>query len=275
MRKVKIKKIRKLPKGDRYDLTVPETSNFFANGILIHNTSQRTGYVKYDNRSWWQRLLRFEPSYQIVTGTRNVVKNPVNFNRNDLEGGYYSGTNFRKEAQNRVVKNGLKKDEVIYYEVAGFSGPNTPIMPDHKLKWSELKAAGFTKEEFEKLKENYGETVTYHYGCNKGEFDIRVYRITQNGVDLSDKEMRERCEELDLTPVEYLGTFNTNDDLMEISKELAEQHEEHQIREGVCLRLEDSEGKLLKIVKYKSFLFACLEGIQANSEKYVNLEEIS
>jgi len=79
MRKVKIKKIRKLPKGDRYDLTVPETSNFFANGILIHNTSQRTGYVKYDNRSWWQRLLRFEPSYQIVTGTRNVVKNPVKF----------------------------------------------------------------------------------------------------------------------------------------------------------------------------------------------------
>ena len=40
MEKVKLKKITKLEKKlDRYDLTISSTGNFFANGILIHNTS--------------------------------------------------------------------------------------------------------------------------------------------------------------------------------------------------------------------------------------------
>ena len=40
MEQVKIKSIKKLPyKLDRYDLTINSTHNFFANGILIHNTS--------------------------------------------------------------------------------------------------------------------------------------------------------------------------------------------------------------------------------------------
>lgn len=47
MRKIKIKSIEKLNKpNDRYDLTIPKNHNFFANGILIHNTSGRTGHVK-------------------------------------------------------------------------------------------------------------------------------------------------------------------------------------------------------------------------------------
>ena len=39
MQTVKIKSITKIPKTHRHHLTVPSTSNFFANNILIHNTS--------------------------------------------------------------------------------------------------------------------------------------------------------------------------------------------------------------------------------------------
>ena len=39
MQQIKIKSITKIPRTDRYDLTVSATNNFFANGVLIHNTS--------------------------------------------------------------------------------------------------------------------------------------------------------------------------------------------------------------------------------------------
>lgn len=39
MQEVKIKSIKKIQRMDRYDLTVSATNNFFANGVLIHNTS--------------------------------------------------------------------------------------------------------------------------------------------------------------------------------------------------------------------------------------------
>ena len=39
MKIVKIKSIKKIDISDRYDLTVNATNNFFANGVLIHNSS--------------------------------------------------------------------------------------------------------------------------------------------------------------------------------------------------------------------------------------------
>ena len=38
---MKIKSIKKIDKLDRYDLTVNTTHNFFANNVLIHNTSEK------------------------------------------------------------------------------------------------------------------------------------------------------------------------------------------------------------------------------------------
>ena len=46
MKLVKIKSIKKLDKVyDRYDLTICSTNNFYANDILIHNTSHVIGNV--------------------------------------------------------------------------------------------------------------------------------------------------------------------------------------------------------------------------------------
>ena len=69
MEQVKIKSIRKLPKKlDRYDLTINSTHNFFANNILIHNTSFICGNVltkRYPDESFIKKSVR---------GIRNFIR---------------------------------------------------------------------------------------------------------------------------------------------------------------------------------------------------------
>jgi len=234
--------------------------------IKTHGTSQRSGYVRYDNRSWWQRLLKLSlnNNYVYILGTRNTVRNPFAKSRDP---------DFREIAHKTVIAKGLKKNEVIYYEILGFENETRSIMPDHKMNFSDFKDKGFNREEFDSVVNKYGETITYHYGCQPGTHRIEVYRIVQDGKDLSDQDMRERCMELDISPVGLLGYHNTNDDLLQLAEQLANQNEGCQIREGVAVRIENN-GNLYKILKYKSFLFTTLEGIQSNLD-YVNLEEIS
>ena len=83
MELVKIKKITKLTKPlDRYDLTVPKNSNFFANGILIHNTSGIFSNILCNRKlSRWEKIKKFfgfkvvETEYGNVYSSRNVIKN--------------------------------------------------------------------------------------------------------------------------------------------------------------------------------------------------------
>ena len=44
-KQLRITSIKKINKRDRYDLTINSTRNFFANGVLIHNTSGRYTYT--------------------------------------------------------------------------------------------------------------------------------------------------------------------------------------------------------------------------------------
>ena len=83
MKQVKIKSIEKLPiKYDRYDLTVNSTGNFFANDILIHNTSAIYSRVLCKKSlNWYQKFLKFcganipEIDYDYLYASRSVVKN--------------------------------------------------------------------------------------------------------------------------------------------------------------------------------------------------------
>ena len=242
-----------------------------------HGTSGRTGYVVYDTRSWWQKLLRVPASYHYVTGTRKTVKNPIGYG-DSVDDGYYAGSNFRQKIHNQIKEAGLKKDEILYYEIVGYDN-QTPIMPNHPLEWKTFKSEGFSKEEFQELIDQYGPVVKYHYGNKEGEFCFRVYRITQNGRDLSNFDMLERCEELGFIAVPQLSKTTTNMDskeLMFYAKGLSERQDaDGQFREGVCLRIEDSDGKLVKVLKYKSSNFCILENIKKNDVNYVDMEEIS
>ena len=239
-----------------------------------HGTSGRTGYVKYDDRSGLAKLLGRPVGYRHVTGSRNVVKNPATFGKVG-DGGFYKDSGFRFAAHQMIAPK-LNRDEVIYYEILGFSNETTPIMPNHKFKWDDFKNQGFTKDEFNSIVKTYGEQATYHYGNLPGEFSVEVYRIVQGGKDLSHTDMVERCAELSLDTVPYVSTLHSGLDLMDYCALMsASQDAGGQLREGLCLRLETPDGELLKIVKYKSTLFSILEGIKRNDVNYVDMEEIS
>jgi len=236
--------------------------------VKKHGTSGRTGYVPYKS-GWFGR-----PRYRYVTGTRNVTYNPDTFGKN-TDTGFYKGTNFRFQAHERVIAKGLRKDEIVYYEILGFSGPSTPIMPNHKLKKSDFKNAGYSAEEFQSLLDTYGDEITYHYGNDPGDFSIEVYRITQDGVDLNFQEMSDRCVELGLRGVHVVAMTTSEDNLMKESEYYSKDVDlGNQLREGIVIRLEDS-GEFVKMVKYKSFTFCTLEGIRSNDPNEVNLEEVS
>ena len=162
MKSLKITKIEKIEKKDRYDLTVPDTHNFFANGVLIHNTSGRTGRVKstffkynkvksklndfiwhidatarkLSRKAKWLKFLKnvntptFElrptsskEEWEYVTGSRRVVIDP-----NTEYQGFYNGDPFREQIHQKIKDIGLQKGEVIYYEIVGFTDQNGPIM---------------------------------------------------------------------------------------------------------------------------------------------------
>ena len=258
----------------QYSHMIPEGLNAIITSKM-HGTSGRTGYVKYDTRRFLGRLLKRPVKYQYVTGTRNVVKNPIGYGESK-DDGYYAGTTFRQRCHSIIQSAGLYKDEVVYYEIVGFESEGKPIMPNHKLDWKDFKDSGFSKKEFQQLVDQFSETITYHYGQEDGECEIRVYRITNKNVDLSDQKMRQRCQELGLQCVSKLTEIDSGEDLMGICKDLSEESDmQGQLREGVCVRLEDLEGKLVKIVKYKSNRFAILEGIKRNDVDYVDMEEIN
>lgn len=83
MQKLKIKNIKKLNKtNDRYDLTINTTKNFFANGILIHNTSAVLAHVlckkklRFRDKLAMKLGIKVEESYyDYLFSSRRCVKN--------------------------------------------------------------------------------------------------------------------------------------------------------------------------------------------------------
>lgn len=133
MEQVKIKSIKKLPyKLDRYDLTINSTHNFFANGILIHNTSAIFANILTNMpTNWFKRMWRklwgkheFDQKYNLVYSSRTVIKNEF-INPKQKAGGYYSDDVWGYWAEKL---NGLiPLDFCIYGEIVGYTPNGTSI----------------------------------------------------------------------------------------------------------------------------------------------------
>jgi len=270
MTPVKIKKITKLSsKNDRYDIQVAKNHNFFANNILIHNTSQRSAYGLDERKiRWWEKVFhKFLPiktlEWKWYVGTRNVIcSDKVGFHSNKLRddaAAYFLGK--------------LYKGEEVFYEVVGYDG-QTPIMPRHST-------VGLKDKTAQKL---YGDTITYNYGCKEGEFDIFVYRmcmINEDGFILEYpwEYVKARCGEMGvktvaqaIPPFRYDGNV---ENLRKLVEELTEGPSDYPniVNEGVCIRYENRMHS--NIVKNKSFLFKVMEGITKEDENFVDPEEIA
>lgn len=140
------------------------------------------------------------------------------------------------------------------------------------------------KDEYEDFFNRYGSTTIFSYGCAPKEYDVYIYRISMTSgdgmreIDLSWDQLKERCYELGEKHVPELTSWNnfdinSLDELVQEVKFLAERPSElfpTHIREGVCVRIDNRIRP--KMLKSKSFIFKCLEGIIKESD-VVDIEE--
>lgn len=181
MQKVKIKSIKKINCTDRYDLNVPSTSNFFANNILIHNTSARFANQLLNRpKTFAERalsLLGFNiqtQSYGAIPGSRRTLKNER------IDNGFYKKRNIWLDNMEKI-QHVVPKNWVLYGELVGWAGDS-------------LIQKGYT------------------YGLKQGANNLYIYRIAivnEDGhlFELSWDQVKEFCElnGLEYTPELWRG----------------------------------------------------------------------
>lgn len=238
-----------------------------------HGTSFRCGRVPVkQNLNLFQRLInKFIPvfkeyQHEFVFGSRRVVLETEFMVKDNA--GYYGG---KAPYSTHVpkLKDLLKEDEVVYGEIVGYLPTGSPLFRH--------SCAG--KPELKDLKKKYGDDIVYSYGNEVGQSELYIYRITQNGVELSWNQVVARAKQLGVQVVPQISVevFDGNraalnekvEKLMEGDSLLSNKH----LREGVCLRVESPDG--IRIVKAKSWTFGVLEGYIKSDDSYVDAEEIA
>ena len=109
----------------KYDIET-ETHNFFANGILVHNSSFRCGWVLNEANTIWKKVKKFFgllPKWGFIVGSRNVQ---LTYGNKDKT--FYKENVYTKTAEVLDLKSKLKFGEVLYGEVVGCFHYNTPIL---------------------------------------------------------------------------------------------------------------------------------------------------
>lgn len=259
--------------------------------LKLHGTSARTGYLpvlqKY-KRSLLDRLLKREgkPVYKwgYVCGTRRVVIDT-------FDGGFYGSNEFRRAHHEKFIGR-LEKGETVYYEIVGYVNESTPIMPRGK---NEKLGRDFVKQ--------YGKETTFSYGCEPGESDIYVYRMTMTNEDgfvteYSPDYMRYRCEQMGVKCVPMLAKCVIDDEgafiwkptyliggayaeegsygksVMNLAEKFydgADPIGKTHVREGVVCRIVNRPK--FTAYKHKNFSFKVLEGIIKESADVPDMEE--
>ena len=201
--------------------------------------------------------------FKLVSGTRRTILKK-------FDGGYYGNDEFRRKWHD-FFKDKLPKGMCAFYEIVGWVNESTPIMGrcDNKL---------VKDKEFEKM---YGKETIFTYGCEPGECDMYVYRMTMTNedgvvIELPTEEVKMWCDRLGCKFVPILDKFlfTTIDDLnnrvnkwLDIPDEIDSRH----VAEGVVARI-DNRSKFTAY-KRKSFAFKVLEGIIKDNSDAPDMEE--
>lgn len=233
--------------------------------LKMHGTSGRTAYLPSAGKNKIEQFIfKLFPRYRYVTGTRRVVLTQFS------EGGFYGDNAFRAK-YHQLLEGRLLKGETVYYEIVGYVDENTPIMG--AAKNNRMNDKDFVKK--------YGDTTVFSYGCQPGENQMYVYRMTYTSPDGVVLEypwslVKRRCEEMGINCVMDLDRFiyTTQEDMYErinkwldIDDPIGKTH----ISEGVVARLEDKA--IFTAFKKKSYSFKVLEGIIKENADAPDIEE--
>ena len=241
--------------------------------LKMHGTSQRTShtiketkvilpYILHKLLTVLRIKIKSKKSWEYVSGTRRVTLK-------DYSGGYYGSNAFRQQWHD-YFKGKLNKGESIYYEVVGYTHDSQTIMPECSNK--KTKDKEFIKQ--------YGDTTRFTYGCEIGQNDIYVYRMTMTNEDGTTVEypwhlVKLRCEQMGVKfcPEFDKFLFTTQEDLMNRVEQYYDGIDpvgKTHIREGVVVRIDNKEK--FTAFKHKNFNFKVLEGI-IKSDDVIDIEE--
>ncbi len=239
--------------------------------LKLHGTSQRTAYTvrKKSKLNFLHKIgkLMFGlnglgTEWDYVTGTRRVTLD-------NFEGGYYGSNEFRKQWHVFFIGK-LQKGEEVFYEVVSYMDKDKLIMPECDNR--KLNDKEFVRK--------YGDKTRFTYGCENGESDIYVYRMTMTNEDGHVVEypydlVKLRCEQMGVKHVPEFDKFifTTKEDLMNRVKRYESGEDpigKTHIREGVIVRIEGKEK--FTALKQKNFEFKVLESI-IKSDDILDIEE--
>lgn len=204
--------------------------------------------------------------YKYMVGTRRTVVN-------DSIGGYYGSNQFRLDWGERF-KGKLEPGEEVYGEIAGFIGPNAPIMGRGDNK----------KTKDKKFIKVYGPTTTFSYGCDeeKGENRFFIYRMTYTSpegmvIEYPWDFVKLRAEQMGFEVVPELERFiyTTQEDFMariENYMDIPSTIDSRHIIEGVVVRALNAPNRFV-VAKEKSFNFKVLESIIKVDAEVPDIEE--
>lgn len=228
----------------------------------LHGTSARQGRVCSKGQ------------YYDVYGTRKTEKERVSPTKSFNE---RVGESYRAKWANQF-KERLRKNEVIFYEIVGFS-------PNGKSIMANLPPGAIDK----KFAQQYGDSMTFSYGCKIGESKAYLYRIAIVNEDGQEFEMpwsyvqlRAAQIGIPLVPILDSGAFpNLCLDWEEEAKLFIKNVEKlgqgasildsTHIKEGVVVRMETLYG--IRVGKAKSWEFLTMESKAKDKADYTDVEE--
>lgn len=239
--------------------------------LKCHGTSQRTAntiqITKKKRPHLIKKLFHIDDKttkkYEVISGTRRVTLR-------NYDGGFYGDNKFRQKWHD-FFKDKLPKGLEVFYEVVGYVEGDKPIMA--RCKNSLIK-----DKEFSKM---YGDETVFSYGCNIGENDAYIYRMTMTNedgyvVEIPWHEVQIIAERMGAKCVPTFETFifTTWEDLMERVEKYYDGTDpigKTHIREGVVVRILNRES--FKAYKHKNWNFKCLESIVKDTSDAPDMEE--
>lgn len=239
--------------------------------LKIHGTSARTAntikVTKKKRPLIFRKLFGAKDKetreYAYVSGTRRTTLR-------DYNGGYYGNNDFRKK-WNDFFLGKIPKGVEVFYEIAGYTHGNQTIMGRCSNKL--VKDKSFRKQ--------YGDETVFSYGCDVGENEAFIYRMTMTNedgftVEIPWEEVELLAEKMGAKTVPLFERFifTTWDDLMDRVEKYydgADPIGKTHIREGVVVRIGNRES--FTAYKHKNFSFKVLEGLIKDNSDEPDMEE--
>lgn len=239
--------------------------------LKMHGTSARTAntleITKKKRHLILKKVFKIKDKevkqFKCVSGTRRTTLN-------NFDGGYYGSNGFRQKYHD-MFKEKLPKGMEVFYEIVGYTEGNSTIMGKCSNKL--VKDKEFAKQ--------YGAETVFSYGCEVGENDCYVYRMTMTNddgytVELPWEQVEIECEKMGVKPVMLFEKFifTTWEDLLERVEKYydgADPIGKTHVREGVVIRIDNREK--FTAYKHKNFSFKVLEGIIKDNADAPDMEE--